>query len=177
MSAGLNLVLLFYAFQVPNASGIRQRVGWILLFFLLALGVGEFIDQTPAACRDLYAQQVDQLRLYQRAKEVAKDDTRVDYFFSDSPEYALYYGNGYSGMAFGPLLTKMYPKAFFFNIFNAQFGTFTEFLEPNTVLPEYDHLYFLGSPSLFPKVDGLDPRTFETIDHAGDYYLQKWTRK
>ena len=48
---------------------------------------------------------------------------------------------------------------------------------PEDILKKYDHLYFLGAPSYFPKIDGLDARTFETIDHADDYYLQKWTRK
>jgi len=38
-------------------------------------------------------------------------------------------------------------------------------------------VYFLGNIKLFPKVPGLDPSEFETIDHAGDYYLQKWTRR
>jgi hypothetical protein len=71
----------------------------------------------------------------------------------------------------------MYPTAFFFNIFNSRFETFTEYLVPEVELKKYDHLYFLGKPSYFPKVDGLDPQTFETIDHAGEYYLQKWTRK
>jgi hypothetical protein len=71
----------------------------------------------------------------------------------------------------------MYPNALFFDVFNSKFETFTTFIDPEEELQKYDHLYFLGSRKLFPKVKGLDPDTFETIDQAGDYYLQKWTRK
>jgi hypothetical protein len=111
------------------------------------------------------------------AKEITKGDVRADYFLSDSPEYAICYGNDAAGKFFGPPLTRMYPRAFFFNIFNSRFETFTEYLVPEVELKKYDHLYFLGTPGYFPKVDGLDPQTFETIDHTGEYYLQKWTRQ
>ena len=35
-----------------------------------------------------------------------------------------------------------------------------------------DHPYFLGDPEYLLTVDGFDPRTLETIDHSGPYYLQ-----
>ena len=70
----------------------------------------------------------------------------------------------------------MYPEAFLFNIFNSRFETFTEYLVPEVELKKYEHLY-LETSYLFPRVDGLDPRTLQTSDRAGEYYLQKWTRK
>jgi len=177
LTAGLGLVLLFYSQQTPNSSAIVRAIGWLVLICLLGLGIRDFIRKTPQTYTDLCDQRVDQLRLYNHAKAITKDGVRVDYFFSDSPEYAICYGNNYAGKFFGPLLTHMYPKAFFFNIFNSRFETFTEYLLPEVELKKYDHLYFLGTPSLFPAVDGLDPKTFETIDRAGEYYLQRWTRK
>jgi hypothetical protein len=85
---------------------------------------------------------------------------RVDYFFSDSPEYPLCYGNDYAGGVFGPILARMYPNALFFNAFNSQFQTFTSFIPPEVELKKYDYLYFLGTPSWLPKVDGFGPDTF-----------------
>jgi hypothetical protein len=147
------------------------------LIGLLSLGFKDFVTETPATASDLRDQQKELLRLYQHAKEITKNDVRVDYFFSDSPEYPLCYGDVAASGAFGQLLARMYPKALFFDVFNGKFQTFTGMIDPEVELQKHDHLYFLGSRKDLLKVDGLDPDTFETIDHAGDYYLQKWTRR
>jgi hypothetical protein len=177
VTTGLNLVFLFQTCRRIDGSKLKKAVGWIVLVGLLALGGKSFIEGTQEYCADLKEQKSDLLRLYWHAKEITKNDVRVDYFFSDSPEYPLCYANDFAGRAFGQRLAEMYPNALFLNVFNARFETFTGFIEPEQVLKKYDHLYFLGNLKWFPKVEGLDPATFETIDHAGEYYLQKWTRK
>jgi hypothetical protein len=177
ITTGLNLVFLFQTCRRIDGSKLKKAVGWIVLVGLLALGDKSFIEGTQAYCADLKEQKSDLLRLYWHAKEITKNDVRVDYFFSDSPEYPLCYANNYAARAFGQRLAGMYPNALFLNVFNAKFETFTGFIEPDLVLLKYDHLYFLGNLKWFPQVEGLDPATFETIDHAGEYYLQKWTRK
>jgi len=177
LSTGLSLVLLFYVFQTTNGSAINRAIGWLALVGLLGLGFKDFIALTPETYAELRHERADLLRLYQHAKELTKNDVRIDYFFSDSPEYPMCYANGFSGGAFESLLVAKYPHALFFNVFNGMFQTFSDFIEPEVELQRYDHLYFLGNPKFLRKVDGLDPKTFETIDHAGDYYLQKWTRK
>jgi hypothetical protein len=177
LTASLSLVLLFYALQTPNSPTIVRAIGWVALTGLLALGFKDFLQKTPATYANFCDQRMDQLRLYKHAKEITKEGVRVDYLFSDSPEYAMCYGNGFAGHFFGAMLSSLFPNSLFFNVVKGQFETFNGDLAPEVVLSKYDHLYFLGTPSLFPKVDGLDPGTFETIDHAGEYYLQKWTRK
>jgi hypothetical protein len=177
LTAGLSLVLLFYALQTPNSPAIVRAIGWVALTALLALGFKDFLQKTPATYANFCDQRVDLLRLYKHAKKITKEGVRVDYLFSDSPEYAMCYGNSFAGHFFGAMLSPMFPNSLFFNVVNGQFETFTGYLAPEAVLSKYDHLYFLGTPSLFPKVDGLDPGTFEMIDQAGEYYLQKWTRK
>jgi hypothetical protein len=177
LTTGFSLVLLFYTFQGPSSSAIRRFIGWIALASLLLLGVKDFVVKAPAAYVRLAEQRVDQLRLYKRAKEVTKDGVLVEYLFSDTPLFPICFGDDFAGRAFGSLLNKLYPNELFFDVVNGKFETFTGSLEPAVVLRKYDHLYFLGTPSFFPKIDGLDPQTFETIDHSGeDYYLQKWTR-
>lgn len=177
ITTGLNLIFLFQACRNNDGSRLRRIVGWIALLGLLALGFKDFVEETPATYAQLRDQKIDLLRLYQHAREITKNDVRVDYFFSDSPEFPLCYGNDCAGGAFGPLLASIYSNAHFFNVFNSRFETFTKFLDTKAELQKYDHLYFLGSRKWFPKVDELDRDTFETIDQSGDYYLQKWTRK
>ncbi len=177
LSTGLSLVLLFYAFQTTNGFAISRAIGWLALISLLGLGFKDFIALTPETYAELRQERADLLRLYQHAKELTKNDVRVDYFFSDSPEYPMCYADGFSGGAFASLLAAKYPNALFFDVFTGEFETYTEHIEPEVELRKHDHLYFLGNRNWFPQVNGLDPKTFETIDHAGDYYLQKWTRK
>lgn len=177
LTTGLNLVFLFQACRSVDRSRLKKTIGWIALVGLLVLGAKAFIEGT----RDLYAslmeQKHDLVRLYRHAEEVTQNDVRVDYFFSDSPIYPLSYGNEWSGEAFGPLLSTLYPNKLFLDVFNSRFQTFSELIPPEVILKKYDHLYFLGNSKWFPKISGFEPDTLETIDEAGDYRLQKWTRK
>jgi hypothetical protein len=176
ITTGLNLVLVLFAFQTGEQSAVRRAIGWLALASLLVVGLTNFVQETPALYANLREQAADHLRLYKHAKEIAINNQRVDYFFSDSPEYALCYGNDYAAKAFGQQLSSIYPGRLFFNIFNSRFETFTDYIDPKVELQKYDHLYFLGTKGQFPAIDGLDPATFETIDHAGEIYLEKWTR-
>jgi hypothetical protein len=176
ITTGLNLVLVLFAFQTGGPSAVRRAIGWLALASLLAVGITNFVQETPDLYADLREKTADYLRLYKRAKEIASNNQRVDYFFSDSPEFALCYGNDFAAKAFGQVLTQNYPGRLFFNIFDSKFETFTDYIDPKVELQKYDHLYFLGSLGQLPPVEGLDPKTFEPIDHAGNIYLQKWTR-
>jgi hypothetical protein len=177
VSTGLNLVFLFHAFQSTRHSLTRRVVGWIALTGLLAVGLKDFIELTPDTCTSVRTESADQLRLYKHAQAITKDDVRVDYFISDSPDLPICNGDSAADGVFGQQLANLYPNRLFFNVYNSQFQTFTSYIAPEVELQKYDHLYFLGNPTFFPKVKGFEPDTFETIDHAGDYYLQKWTRE
>jgi hypothetical protein len=175
VSLGVNLVLVWYASQNRRWAANRA-VALAVLLGLLLLGFADFIERAPSTYSFMRAVTADQLRLYQHALELTKNDVRVDYLFSDSPEFPLCNGNNFADRAFGPLLAKLYPGRLFFNDYTGEFETFTESIKPEVELQSHDHLYFLGSVRLFPKVPGFDPATFKTIDRAGDYYLQEWTR-
>jgi hypothetical protein len=176
ITTGLNLVLVLFAFQSGQQSAVRRAIGRLALASLLLIGLTNFVQDTPDLYADLKEQAADHQRLYKHAKEIAINNQRVDYFFSDSPEYALCYGNDFAAKAFGQQLSNLYPGRLFFNIFNNRFETFTDYIEPKIELQKYDHLYFLGTKGNLHTIDGLDPAAFETIDHAGDTYLEKWTR-
>lgn len=177
LSTSLNLISLHWVLRMTSASKAKRILGWIAFGGLLLSGLGTFAVATPQNYVQQRRQAVDRIRLYKHAKELAKNDALVEYFRSDSPAYAICYGDDFAGKTFGPLLAHIYSPALFLNIFTRTFETYTEFIDPNVELQKYDHLYFLGAPSYLPKVDGFDPQTFETIDHADDFFLQKWTRK
>jgi hypothetical protein len=175
ISLGLSLVLLLYACQTRR-SVISRAIGWLTLLALLFLGFKHFIEWAPKIYATLRVDTADQLRLYQHAVEITKNDIRVDYFFSDSPEYPLCNADNSVDNAFGPLLERLYPNRLFFDVYGHRFQTFANYIDVDAVLREHDHLYFLGNSEFLPKVDGFDPGTLETLDRAGPYSLQKWTR-
>ena len=178
LSTGLNLVCLLYALRLSGSNVSRKLLGSCVLIGLLVLGFGNFSISTPKTYAEARREMIDELRLYRHAQGLTKNDIRVDYYFSDSPEYPLSLGNDLAGRFFSPILARLYPKVLFLNVFTGRFQTFSEFeIPPVQIQKRYDHLYFLGDPTYFPIGTGLDPKTFETIDHAGEYYLQRWTRK
>jgi hypothetical protein len=177
ISTGLSLVLLFYVLRSFEGAVIRRVGGWVALVGLLFLGFKDFVELTPKMYGKLRDWKIDLLGLYQHAEQITQNDLRVDYFFSDSPEFPLFYGSGFSRRVFGSLLASFYPNKLFLNVFSGKFETFAGSIDVQTVLEQHDHLYFLGEPSRLCNINGLDPKTFETIDQAGNFCLQKWTRK
>jgi hypothetical protein len=177
LSVGLNLVLLFYTFQTKRFAAIRIA-GGLVLIGLLFLGLKDFVVETPGTYQDLRTDRTEQLRLYNHARELTKNDVRVDYFFSDSPQYPLFTANKTAGNAFSSLLTRLYPNPpLFYNYSSGNLEDFTGPLDTDAELQKHDHLYFLGDPDTFPKLKGIEPNTLDTIDTGGSYSLQKWSRK
>ena len=183
---GVNLVLLHHGFAAPGVHRRLKPLGWIVLVSLLALGLSDFIWKTPIAYQQLRKDKVALINLYHHAKEIAKNDLLVDYYVSDSPLYPVCHGDDRAGRVFAKQLESIYPNSLFFYIWPpSQFETFSGFVDTQTVLSKYNHLYFLGSTDDFPKIDGIDPDTFETIDQTDTsfplwpltYTLYKWTRK
>jgi hypothetical protein len=177
LSAGLNLVLLLYVFQTSR-SITKRLVGSLTLIGLLLLGFKGLVELTPKAYQQLRNERTEQVRLYQHTRDITKNDVRIDYFFSDSPEYPLFSANETAGRAFSSLLTKLYPNApLFFNYNSGGLETFAGPVKTAAELQKHDHLYFLGDREWLPNLDGLDQGTLETIDEADGYSLDKWTRK
>jgi len=177
VSTGFSLVILFNVLRSANGGAIRRVTGWIVLLGLLLVGFESFAEFLPRTYKELRDRNAALLRLYRHAKQITQNDTRVDYYFSDSPEFPLCYGNVFSRRVFASLLASKYPKALFFDDFTGRFETFTEEIDPATVLRQHDHLYFLGNPDRLHDIGGVNVKKFETIDKAGGFYLQKWTRE
>jgi len=177
LSVGLNLVMLLYAVETTR-SVTKRVIASLPLIGLLFLGFKDFVELTPDNYRGLRKEKIEQIRLYKHAREITKSDVRLDYYFSDSPEYPLFCTNESTWGAFSSLLARLYPDAPIFVNYNTnKLQTFTETLDTEAELQKHDHLYFLGNPRFMPKLDGLDQGTFETIDRAGEFSLDKWTRK
>ena len=178
LSTGLNLVLLYSGLCQGGVSAIKRSIGFVVLLVLLLLGFVSFVESTRETYASLRDDRIAQLRLYARVKRETKNDVRVDYFRSVSPEYALEYGDGLSRNVFGPLLAKKYPHALFFCVFNGAFQTFDGFIDPAEELQRHDHLYFFGDDMPdSARTAAFDPKTLTDVDQEDGYYLRKWTRK
>jgi hypothetical protein len=75
------------------------------------------------------------VRLYTYAAELTRHDVRIDYFFSDSPEYPLWSANLTTGRAFSSLLTRLYPNPPLF--YNYSTGDLETFPDLWTLKPSY----------------------------------------
>ena len=176
ISTGLSLVILFCVIRTAKGGVIRIVAGWVTLLGLLFAGFTSFAEFGPRTYTELRDRNAALLRLYKHAEQITQNDVRVDYYFSDSPEFPMHYGNVFARRAFSSLLASKHPKVLFFDDFTGKFETFTDEIDPETVLRQHDHLYFLGNPDNLHNVGGVDAKTFETIDKAEGFYLQKWTR-
>ncbi len=179
-STGLNLFLLLEAIAAQPWPSARSFLSSALLLGLLAQGLHFLRVRTPGTYSRLQTEQVQQLQLYERAKEVARDSVRADYYRAGSPEFALYFGNFYAHRAFGKELEKMFPSALFYNIFYGKFENYQSLIDANIIRSRYDHLYLLGNrftqTSTYGDVQYFDPTHVVQLAEAGDYILQEWVR-
>ena len=158
-------------------SAVRIWVARLMLGGLLCLGLYGFLTATPATYSALREHKAALIRLYKHAHQLAQNDLVVEYYSSNSPEFALSFGNSFSRNVFAPTLDALYPAALFLNPYLDRFETFDHVIDSDSVLKEHDQLYFLGTPSNLKSFAGFDPNTLETIDQADGLFLQKWTRK
>jgi hypothetical protein len=180
LSTSLNLVVLYEALRRMERPFIVRVLGAMALLSLVVYGSSNLVLRTPKTYLHLRSARLDQLRLYSRVKGETGEDTRVDYYRAISPEFAMYFGNAFARRAFTPWLEKKYPRALFFNIFNGKFDTFRRFLEPSSIFPKYDRLYFFGNAGSMNgegNIQYFDSKSLQEVDRQGSYVLQRWIRK
>ena len=181
LSTGLNLALLHEDIWRRPGIPVPKIFGGLTIAILVFLGVSSFRVRIPGAYVWLRDHRIQQLQLYARAKQMTQNSIRVDYYRSDSPEFALYFGNFYARRAFAKVLQEKFPNALFYNIFFGEFETFDRWVEPDSVRSQYDRLYFFGNEltqiSSYGPVHSFEPQNLTVIDRAGDYLLQEWVKR
>lgn len=181
VSTGLNLALLYQAIQHPAiAAGTTLLVSIVLGVLLVSVCSGLFI-RTLALAKTLRETKHEQLNMYARVKERTERAALVEYYRSNSPEFALYFGNSFAGHAFARQLEQRYPHRLFLCIWNGYFDTFNNFIEPSVIMQKYEHLYFFGNRNAyrFDKSGNLkyfSAKGISDIYSEGDYVLQEWVR-
>jgi hypothetical protein len=195
LSTGLNLALLYEAVRLQKRWSVPACFGALALAGLLICPLGGSIKGTTALLRWFSTWRRDQLAMYQRAKTTTKNDLRIDYYRSSTPEFAAFFGNAYTqGLFdngytkenyFGPFLEKRYPSAMFALFFSPdmEFYTFTQELSPHAMASTHNRFYLFGNHSdahydkdhLMP-IPGLDPKDMREIDSGGYIYLDEWMR-
>jgi hypothetical protein len=188
LSTGMNLVLLYDLCRRSGQVPWKTVVAAGVLAILLVNGFNTLFTGTLSLYNKLRYARTDQLSFATRVRQITKDAVRVDYYPSITPEFALYFGNAYARRAFARNLEALYPRALFFNVFNGQFESFSNFLEQSVILARYDHLYFFGDPDFFESWEKVWSETphgaqkyfksneLHEVDHHGDYVLQELIR-
>jgi hypothetical protein len=190
LSTGLNLVLLHEAIPSSKRFSIPAGLGATTLGGLLIWPLSCSTAGTMANYFSLGIWRKQQLSMYDRAKRLVKNDLRIDYFRSSSPEFAAYYGylcvpdnDDPSGESLGSLLAKRYPRAMFTVGFDPdmKFYTFTQEFDPASLERKYGRFYLFGNHSdgLFNKdhlmpIPGTDQKDIKEIDNGGYIYLDEW---
>jgi hypothetical protein len=195
LSTGLNLVLLYEAIRLQNRFSPSACFGALALTAILIWTLAGSIGGTATLFHSLGLWRKDQLSMYHRVLKLSRDELRIDYYRSSTPEFAAFFGNAYTQYLFdngyrnenyfGPLLQKRYPKAMFTLFFtpDMEFYTFTRELSPDALAAGRDRFYFFGNHSdgrfdkdhLMP-IPGLDPKDMNEVDSGGYIYLDEWTR-
>jgi hypothetical protein len=190
LSTGLNLVLFYEAVHSMEWRSFPAKLGAAALAGLLVWALASSITSTNDLFRLLGPWGKDQLSMYYRAKKQTNGDLRIDYYRAGSPEFAAFFGNGYTydendANYFGPLLEKRYPGGLFAMDFgpDMRLYTFTGEVDPASVIPAHDHFYLLGNHSdgrydkdhLMP-IPGIDSKDIKEVDQGGYIYLDEWKR-
>lgn len=107
---------------------------------------------------------------------------RVYFYRSSGVPFGLQFANGYSRHYFARDLSRLYPQALFFNIFNGLFETYGNYVEPARVFSQHNRLLFIGSeplPSLEQRGAIHVPAGWKTCEvaHSGPQYAYLLERK
>jgi hypothetical protein len=152
----------------------------LILIALLSAGFWHGTESLRLAYRSLRLGVKKELAFHKLVKRRVGDDLIVGYYRSLSPEFALYFANGFSGGIFGKYLQNLYPRALLYNIFNGRFETFTGAFDSATMEQRYDHFFLLGNRPLGTAnnsgVAYFDRPITELIESEGGYSLEKWCR-
>ncbi len=202
LSTGLNLVLVYEAIRLNRRFSVLACFGTGAMGFLLLWPVHDSARRTMVCYNFLDNWRNLQLNLYDRVKKLTKDDLRIDYYRSASPEFAAFFGNGYASnyvgpiadsvdesaasSYFGPLLEERYPHAMFAMFFGSdlKFYTFTKSLDPAFVIERHRQFFLFGNhsdgrgiPGVDLMIPGVGPKSITEVDSGGYLYLDKWTRE
>lgn len=181
LSTGINLVLLYRVTQRLAGAAAPKFVVVGISVAVFAAGALHLFVMTPSLIEKLSEAKRGQLTMHARVKERTKDAIVVEYYRSISPEFALYFGNSFAGRAFARELEARYPQHLFLNIWNGDFDTFSDFIDPANIIQKYRHLYFFGNLNQYSVNQRANLRYFNAkglseIDSQGAYVLQEWIR-
>jgi hypothetical protein len=177
LSTGLNLVLLWdFVRDSINSFPARVLATGVLVAVSLC-GLRLSFEGTKGTYMALGLLRRQQLDFYARVSKETRNDLRIDYYRSNSPEFAAHFGNAYAGRYFALGLEKRFPRALFFNVFNSKLEDFRTFLDPQTVMQKYDHFYLFGNQVNGRGLPYFDHERLSDIDSEWGFFLQEWTRK
>jgi hypothetical protein len=177
VSTGLNLVFLWQLVWRHGRPIGARLIDARLAILLIVFGLSNLAFRTPGLYQSLRSACLSELAFYSRVKEETKNALRVDYYRSISPEFAVWFANGYSSRAFAGILEKKFPNALFYNIFSGNFEIFGSVIKQEDVFKKSNQLFFFGSRAhagYARSLEGLKSRNLKKVDQEREYVVDEW---
>jgi hypothetical protein len=184
LSTGLNLVALYEAIRSSRRFSVPAWFGTVALLGLLVWPLYDSFGNTMKWYSFLRNWMQQQLSVYHRMRSLTKGDLRIDYYRSNSPEFAAFFGNVYANYSFSPILRTHYPRGMFAMHFapDMKVYTFGAVLAPASVAQGHRRFFLFGNHddgrfdrNQAMKFLGIDSTNIEEIDSGGYLYLDKCT--
>jgi hypothetical protein len=111
---------------------------------------------------DLRQKKEKSMNIYLAAQNEFKDYAKIYYYRSSSPLYALKFGNEFSGNVHSKLLKKMYPNAYFYNIWSKKYSDFEKEITLAEILQKHNRkVLYQGT-----RREGMEKMKLQDIYHG-----------
>ncbi len=157
------------ALVVYTLDGMRNYWGWVAGFAVLcAAGLCLSLHKVASMAAGEKAAADAKTLFYEQIRYKYDSSLRADFYTCSSPEFALLFGDAYSGGHFFDLINKRFPNRVYFNIFESCFVIGNQMFTPEEIMRSHPLVYLHGAPQqLDPlKKDFPGGTRFTVLEYA-----------
>lgn len=142
---GFNLFLWLEMFGTVTDNKLRY-----MLYALLAVVVAGALVYEGIKVRDIHDRfshyRHEQMTIHRQARESYGTSRIIQYYRCSSIEYALQFGNKLASRRFEKQLRRLYPQAYFYDIWGKSYSRFGSHLQLEQILAGAEGVIYQGSP-------------------------------
>jgi hypothetical protein len=161
-STAMSALLLVLSFRLWPVNAFHRIGRWAALAIAVVLvgNTARFAYQTVSHIRDRYEESDEQARLLKNRYPTC---TVADYYVSDSPEYALYFGDSWALHRYAGALVTTYPNQLFYGLRDGNFYDFRNVVMDREALKTRPCLILRGTPFTGARAELLPKFPMETL--------------
>jgi hypothetical protein len=142
---GFNLFVWLELFGAVTDQSLRHR--FYALLAIVVVGALAYEGIMVRNIHDVFSHyRYDQMAIHRQARENYGTFRIIQYYRCSSIEYALQFGDKYAGRRFKKQLHRMYPQAYFYDIWGKRYGRFGSPLSLEQILAGAEGVIYQGSP-------------------------------